>query len=214
MRRLAIVLSALASLATMLVGSIFLRPNYGFQCECQYGRCGCYPIGTPRITPQQPTPQFPTFQPHTPPPVVTPPLPQPPPIALPTFAPFNPPTLPPNPVPPTPTRLPPFPTGTTLPVPPTPTRLPPIAGGGGACPLIVRRDYESFGEVYIIYYFSDDPTQPNLTINISSSLLDYDYVNGAHVWTVRITAPIPPSAFVVEITIGALTFRCSVLRSG
>lgn len=113
-----------------------------FQCGCEYGNCGCRPIGTPYITPQQTTPLGPTLLPYASPtrPTLTFPNPgqptlppgatyvptiQQPPTIGPTWTPPATDTpVPTDPFPPTPTTifLTPFtPTPTWTPGPPTNT---------------------------------------------------------------------------------------------
>ena len=54
-------IAAAGAVGASIVGLVVSRD---FQCGCQYGNCGCRPIGTPVITPQQSTPAFPTFLPY------------------------------------------------------------------------------------------------------------------------------------------------------
>jgi len=114
----------IAALVTAISGGFAgIIASQNFQCGCEYGNCGCRPIGTPYITPQQVTPLGPTLIPY-----VSPTRPT---VTLPA-APF--PTLPSNPtfvptIQPTPTINPTVtPYSTETPVPtdtpePTPTSI-------------------------------------------------------------------------------------------
>jgi hypothetical protein len=61
LKQLAAGLAALGAIGASIAGLIVSRD---FQCGCEYGNCGCRPIGTPAITPQQSTPVYPTFLPY------------------------------------------------------------------------------------------------------------------------------------------------------
>ncbi|MDW8293241.1 MAG: hypothetical protein RML84_09150 [Anaerolineae bacterium] len=191
----------------------------GFQCGCQYGRCGCHPIGTPQITPQQQTPVAPTFRPYTPVSPVTPALPNPPTPTLPRLPTFDPTFPPAPPVLPSWTPFPAPPSPTALPMPPTPTPLPPVGGGGGGglCVLEVTRVYDvASGEWYRVrWYTSNTAILPTINVNVAhaGASMGYSTTPAGHWgWLVQILAPYPPTTFVVTLYAGSLTSSCTIVR--
>ena len=189
----------------------FLAANLGVECGCQYGACGCRPIGTPYITPQQQTPLGPTLQPYTPYPIVTPALPQPATPALPslpTFQPPRPPTnAPPSPPTPLPSPLPPTPFGL-----PTAPSLSPIGGG---CPFLVQRLYPStLIETYRVFFATT--ITPTISVAVSptpNSVYGISYISLAgYEFYINMFAPYPPEYMTITITQGANVYICTFRR--
>lgn len=111
LKRTAAGIAATGAVIASIAGLIISRD---FQCGCEYGNCGCRPIGTPYITPQQSTPVPPTFLPYASPtvPILDFPNPQTP--TMPPFGTFVPTIIATLPLVPTWT---PFPTATPIPLP-------------------------------------------------------------------------------------------------
>lgn len=212
-------ITALASLAGASIagGLLGVDKQLGFQCGCEYGNCGCRPIGTPYITPQQPTPLGPTLRPYTPPPRLTPELPNAPTPTLPLFPTYSAttallptvaPTWTPFPAPPTATALP------SLPLTPTVALPPPFAGG--YCPLQISRTNALPGETYRVRWhtFTTSPA-PSLSTSLASSIFPqgYNFSQTYWEWLVQLSAPYPPTSFVVTLIVGSESYDCIVVRT-
>lgn len=225
----------IATLATLLLASFAgVRPLREFQCGCEYGNCGCRPIGTPHITPQQQTPAAPTLIPYQTPTIVTPVLPNAP---TPTLRPIETiivTTLPPPPVLPSWTPLPTLIVATTMPLPPlptatntpiVPTRIPTQTPGSTPapplnCPPWVRvvRTIDS-NESYTIYYDVTTLSATLTVLNIPSSqysLFSFPPTlpNMPWRWQLIIYAPYDPTDPWVYFTISdsVNTYTCRFQR--
>ncbi|MFN4294614.1 MAG: hypothetical protein ACK4JD_10825 [Thermoflexales bacterium] len=201
---------AAALLASLSLGAAtYLSRSLNIECGCEYGNCGCRPIGEPHITPQQVTPLGPTLQPYTPYPIVTPALPQPATPALPALPTFDPPRPPANPTPPFPTPFPQPPTATPFGAPSAPS-LPPIGGG---CPFLVQRLYpDATTELYRVF-FPTNSFPILIAITPPSFVYGVSYIVGAG-WEfyVQVTAPYPPEYMTITITQGLDTYTCVFRR--